>query len=385
MNELDILRNKIDKIDRELLTLFLERMDVCGNVAEYKRSVGMAVLDTKREKRILEEKVKLTKNKADSAEVYDFFSAIMAISRDRQTRMLNRCEIPIYDKLKMTKPVANPTVAFFGNEGSYSEDGAIKFFGEDANRIEIKTFENVFEMIKNNNADYGVLPIENSSTGTILEVIDLLARYNFYIVGEVAIPIRHCLLGIKGSSINQIKTIYSHEQGILQSREFIKNLGDVKCEAYYSTAMSAKLVKDLGDTTKAAIAGIRNAEICGLEVLAKNINNNSQNTTKFVIVSKNAEISSEADKISCAFTIPHESGELQRVLSCFARGKRNLLKLESRPSGEKNFEYRFFVDFLGNLFDEGVKGVINNVIQETQDFKLLGNYKSFKTEENLGE
>ncbi len=380
ITDLSELRKQIDEIDKKILPLFLERMDICSAVADYKRSVGKPVLDTEREKQVLRSKIDMLDDKSRENEVYELYSAIMSISRDRQSRELSRDKgrVKIEDILKPKPHIDDPTVVFYGTDGSYSEEAAIKYFGENRRRFNAKNFEDAFVALKDGSADYAVLPIENSNTGTIVDVMDLLEKYNYYIIGEIDIPIRHCLMGVRGAEISGIKHIYSHEQGILQSREFIKTLsqnGEIICEEYYSTAQSAKKVADDGDKTQAAIAGRRNAEIYGLEILAENINSSDKNTTRFIVVSTHAEVDESCDKISAAFTLPHESGELYRVLACFAHGDLNLLKLESRPLDDKNFEYMFFVDYTGNLLDENVRRITNNVIEGTGEFKLLGNYR----------
>lgn len=376
-NDLSELRAKIDSIDKQILPLFLERMDICSAVAEYKKSVNKPVLDQEREKQVLQSKIDMLEDKSRINEVYELFSAIMSISRDRQSRELRggKAGNKIEDLLKPKPPKENPTVVFYGADGSYSEEAAVKYFGAERKRFNAPNFEDAFTALRDGTADYAVLPIENSNTGTIVDVMDLLEKYNYYIVGEIDIPIRHCLMGVKGTEIADIKHIYSHQQGIRQSREFIKSLGGVTCEEYYSTAQSAKKVAEDGLKTQAAIAGRRNAEIYDLEILAENINSSDKNTTRFIVVSVNAEVSEECDKISAAFTLAHESGELYRVLSCFAYGNLNLLKIESRPLNDRNFEYMFFVDYTGNLLDKDVRYTTNKVIECAGEFKLLGNYK----------
>lgn len=375
-NKLDELRAEIDRIDKELLPLFLRRMELSSGVADYKRSVGKPVLDSEREKQVLESKMALVEDKKKQNEVYEFYAAIMSISRERQTKELVGFNRALVEDMLDPKPaVSDPRIVFYGAEGSYTEQAAIKYFGSDSDRYNVAAFDDAFAELEKGNADYAVLPIENSYTGTIADVIDLLAKYGYFITGEVDVPIRHCLLGVPGARLSDIKTVYSHEQGIMQSREFLKTLGEVELKEYYSTSQSAQKVADDKDITKAAIAGRQNAEIYGLVVLAADINNSAKNTTRFIIVSKNLELNEKSDKISAAFTLPHKSGELHRILACFARGNLNLLKLESRPLYDRNFEYMFFVDYSGNLLDERVRRVTNNVIEGTGEFKLLGNYK----------
>ncbi len=382
MTELEELREQIDSLDKELLPLFLRRMEVCSRVADYKRTVGMPVLDSGRETQVLNNKLALLKElgygEDMATEVYDFFHAIMAISRVRQTRELTgeKDRIRIGEILaEKQSPKSNPVICFFGSQGSYSEEAAIAYFGKESNRFSAKTFSGAFDALEQGEADYLVLPIENSSTGTIQEVSELLLKRRYYIVGEEKIAIRHCLLGVKGATLEDIQTVYSHEQGILQCGDFLHSLKQVHCEEYYSTALSAKAVAERQDKTLAAIASKRNAELLGLSVLAENINSSSLNTTRFAVIAKHPEVETDGDKISIAFTLPHESGQLHRLLALFAQAGFNLLKLESRPIPQKPFEYMFFADYSGNLLDEATRAVTDSVIEGTQEFTLLGNYR----------
>lgn len=379
MKSLEELRQEIDGIDRELLNLFVKRMGVCNQVADYKRSVGMPVLDAKREREVLSAKMELLENTALKDEVYTFFSSVMAISRGLQKKNLS--DLPKEDLLGDILSASacrkkEPKVCFFGAKGSYSEVAAQRYFGNGTTHFSADTFADVFEALQDEKADYAVLPIENSSTGAIVDVLELLRTYRYYIVGEIKLAIRHCLLGKKGTNISKITKVYSHEQGILQSRQFLNSIGKPKTEVCQSTSESAKIVAESQDETVAAIAGMQSAELYDMEILAENINSSNVNTTRFVIVGRNPEVTEGCDKISVAFTLPHESGELHRVMSCFARGGLNLLKLESRPIPDKRFEYRFFVDYTGNLLDEKVRSVTDEVIAETLEFQMLGNYQA---------
>ncbi len=377
MKNLEELRREIDRIDRELLELFEERMELCSQVADYKRSVGMPILDVNREREVLAAKMELLENSELKDEVYSFFSGIMAISRNLQKQRLAdiKKESTIQTLLDRAKAqITQPRVCFFGANGSYSEEATVNFFGESIRRFSNDSFAGVLEALSKGEADYAVLPIENSSTGAIAAVLDLLGKYGFFIVGEVNLAIHHCLLGKKGTKLSEVSKVYSHEQGILQSQGFLQSLGSPKMEVCHSTAQSAKLVAELQDMTVAAIAGKQNAVLYGLDILAENINSSEKNTTRFAVVGKSPEITPKCNKISIAFTLPHESGELHRVMSCFARGGLNLLKLESRPIPNQRFEYMFFVDYTGNLLDEKVRQVTEDVIAEAQEFKILGNY-----------
>lgn len=384
MRDLRELRDEIDRIDRQLLPLFIERMELCGAVADYKMENGLPVLDAAREKQVLKEKqALLTKPGYDEA-VYEFFSSVMAISRGLQAKKIKdvKKEEEFYAYFtQLQDRAAHPTVCYFGTKGSYSEAAAIQYFGEGETRFCADSFEGAFAALEKRRADYAVVPIENSSTGAIAEVMDLLERCGCYIVGEVHLPICHCLLAKAGTTVGDIKTVYSHEQGLLQSKDYLKSLGDVRQEVCCSTAMSARMVAESDDPTVAAIAGRQNAALYGLTVLKENVNTSARNTTRFAVVAKRPENSAVCNKISIAFTLAHECGELYRVLSCFVRGGLNLLKLESRPIPNQPFSYMFFVDYSGNLSDPHVRSVTEAVIAETQRFKLLGNYPAGSVKE----
>lgn len=379
MTELEILRKRIDEIDKKLLPLFLERMECTSGVAEYKRKNNMPVLDKKREREILQNKAEMVE--PDKAEaVYNFYSSVMAISRAAQRKALGReKELDLDEHFCATELKKGPIVAYQGTEGAYSETALMNFFGEDTKRISVMTFADVFEVIREGKADYGVLPLENSYTGSISDVYDLLAENNFYIVGETDVPIEHCLVGLGDAQLSDIRTVYSHEQGFMQSKEFFKNLPEIEFQPYYNTAMSAKMVSESGDKTKAAIAGKRTTELYGLKVLAENINQSMKNTTRFAVVAKKGIINENCNKISAVFTLPNESGTLSNVLSVFASSGFNMVKIESRPSHNKNFEYLFFVDFEGNLLEDRVKQFVGDIKEQTSYFKILGNYE-FKNE-----
>lgn len=378
MSELKELRNEIDKIDKELLSLFLRRMDVCGKVADYKRRNDMAVFDPIREAQLLEAKKNMLSSPEMADEVYEFFNAIMTISRIRQSKLLIKDRTDICGEIieKSVKRKENPKVICYGYEGSYSEEAAEKVFGENCEREYVSSFSEAFKKIEEGRADYTVLPIENSSTGVISEVLDTLAEKDLYIVGEEYVAVHHCLVGVKGADIRGIKKIFSHEQGFMQCREYIDKTGDVECVPHYSTALSARYVSELCDKSVCAIASERTAKIYGLDILDKDINAVDCNTTRFVVIAKYPEICDAADKISVVFNLDHRSGELYRILSTFARGGLNLLKLESRPIPEKPFEYKFFADYSGNLKTSEVRMLTNNLINETRRFTVIGNYKN---------
>lgn len=360
------IRDQIDKIDKQLLSLFLQRMDLAKQVGAYKRENNLPVLNPQREQELIAEKLLLLQDKEYEKYTVEFFECLMELSRQLQYQMMpqNECSLP-----KLTE---NSRIVYQGTQGSYSEEAMYQYFGEAKQSFHVNTFEEVFQALNNNCADYGVLPVENTSTGSIDDVLDLLAQSNAYIVGEVVVEINHCLMGVEGATIRDIKEIYSHEQGFSQSSEFLKDLPDVKQVPYYNTAISAKFVKEQKDKSKAAIASKRAAQLYSLQILAEGINKKKNNHTRFIIVSNQLEVADNANKVSLAFTVAHRSGSLYNVLSYFAQNNLNLMHIESRPLPDKNFEYLFYVDFAGHLYDEPVKQALELVKKECSFMRILG-------------
>lgn len=378
MNELERLRECIDKTDRELLPLFLERMGYTARVAEYKRDCGMPVLDRKRETELLADKAALA-GEENAAAARAFFSAVMAISRADQNRRLFSEETAAdmlcgFEKAELKK---SPTVAYQGIAGAYSETALMKIFGESCGRKSVMTFAEVLEAVDKGEADYGILPLENSYTGSISDVYDLLTENSFFIVGETDVRIEHCLVGQKNAALDDIRTVYSHEQGYMQCKSFFDSHPKAEFRPYYNTALSAKLAAGSGDKSVAAIADRRCAEIYGLTVLADNISKSETNTTRFAAVSKHGLLNGSCGKISIMFALPNESGALSRVLNEIADNGLNMVKIESRPRHDKNFEYMFFVDCEGNLLDEKICRAMCDIRGGATYFRLLGNYREF--------
>lgn len=275
-------------------------------------------------------------------------------------------------------PLARGIVAYSGTVGSFAEEAAVRFFGEDSLRIAHKSFADVFKSITGGGCDYGVLPIENSSTGAINAVYDLLTHYEASIVGEVDLAVRQCLLGLPGAAVADIKTVYSHEQGFFQSQAYLAEHPDWLQIPYHNTAVAAKYVHDSGDKSKAAIASRRAAAAHGLAVLAPDINTASGNTTRFCIVAAVPEARPDCDKISIVFTLPDTPGALYHLLGIFDRHQLNMVKIESRPIPERRFEYRFFLDFTGSFDSATLDALMQEVMLATENFYFLGNYKSAK-------
>ena len=224
-------------------------------------------------------------------------------------------------------------------------------------------------------ADYGVLPIENSSTGGITEVYDLLRQHDCVIVGERRLKIEQNLLGLPEASLGDIRQVYSHPQGLKQSQQFLKQHPEIEPIPYYSTSKSAEMVASKEDVSLAAVAGKKAAELYGLKVLVPNINSNDNNTTRFVIIAPQALTVDNANKITLVLTVAHEPGSLYKTLGYFYHGGLNLMNLESRPMVGKSWEYFFHIDLKGNLNDPAVQNALEEVKKNCTFLKILGNYE----------
>ncbi len=382
MSELDTLRQQIDQIDHELVRLFERRMAVTEQVGQYKQQNHIPVLDNRRQRQVLSDKAALLSDPALKSDVIMLYETIMGMSRRQQRRIvLEGAEEPNYARIRAAmetrrEPVTAPTVVYQGEPGAYSEQACINFFGEDVRAQGLSRFEDVFLALRDGTADYGVVPIENNSTGGIRQIYDLLAQYEFHLVGETTVQVEHCLVAPPGATMDTITHVYSHEQGLFQSEVFLKQHPAWEPVPYLDTAGSGKYVASTGDITKAAICSERAAAIYGLQVLARRVNFSAVNTTRFVVVSPRMELRPGADKISTVLTTPHESGCLHEILGIFAVNGLNMVKLESRPIPGKSWEYMFFIEFTGCLTAPGMDGVLRELSQTAADFRVLGNFKS---------
>lgn len=271
-----------------------------------------------------------------------------------------------------------PRVGYQGVLGSFSEEAATNYF-KDAKALynRYDGFEDVMDALTSNEIDYGVLPIENSYTGEVIDVYDLIQKYNLYIVGEEIVKVTHNLVGIKGSNIEDLKEVYTHPQALGQCKKYLKEHAHILSIPYANTAMAAKYISELGDKTKAAICSKKAAYLYNLQILDEEVNTKSNNYTRFIILSKTMHITPECDKVSIVFTTKHTSGALYNVLSHFAYNGLNLLKIQSRPLKEKTWHYFFFVDLEGHLEDANMLIALGKVSKESEHFSILGGYKQY--------
>lgn len=376
MLDLSESRAQIDVIDKEITRLFQKRIDVCRDVAAYKIQNNKKVLDKTRENQKLETLSQLAEDSFKEHGIQDLFTQVMAICRKRQYQIMKEegvaQPVPFAPVDAIEKE--NAKVVFQGVEGAYSHAASMAYFGDSAEYFHVPNFEEVMKAVAQGEADFGVLPLENSSAGQVGDVYDLLTRYDNTIVGEYYLPVRHCLLGLKGANINEIQTVYSHPQGLMQCAKFLNEHADWQQISQANTAVSAQKVIKENNPKTAAIASATAAKLYGLEILEEGINDNKTNTTRFIVVCNKKIYCKQASKISIMFEIPHESGSLYTILSHMIYNDLNMTKIESRPIPEQPFEYRFFVDFEGNLADAAVENALLGINEEVARLKILGNY-----------
>lgn len=269
----------------------------------------------------------------------------------------------------------SPTVGYQGVSGAFSEQACKNFFTDDVKTIGYPEFEDVYVALKNGDIDYGVLPIENSSTGSINDNYDLIRKYGFFIVGETAVNVDQCLMGVKGCKMEDIREVYSHPQGLAQSSDFFFNHRYMSPMPYKDTAMAAQYVAAENDKSKAAIASSLACELYDLEMIQPAIQNDKTNKTRFMVVSREFISPGNSDKVSVMFTLPHIVGSLSNMLQVTTLYGVNLEKIESRPIKEENWNYYFYIDFLGNIRDKTVSQAIDELKRKASTFRLLGNYK----------
>lgn len=272
--------------------------------------------------------------------------------------------------------IPSPIVGYQGIPGAYGEQAAYTYFKEKWSKlVPHESFEDVIDALEQGRIDYGILPIENSSAGEILDTYDLMNNSQLYIVGEQAIPVEHNLLGIKGATLQGVREVYSHPQGLSQTKLFLKDHMAIKPCPYINTAAACQYVADLQDPSKAAIGSKRAGQLYGLEILVPDIQYNKNNFTRFVVLSKRMQITDDSNKISILFSTAHVSGSLYNILGHFAYNGLNLLKIQSRPILDQTWEYFFFADLEGNLQDANVLVALSRIIEQCSSFKILGNYK----------
>lgn len=374
--ELTELRDKIDVIDKQIVELYGKRMEISRQVAEYKIGTGKKVFDKEREEEKLRKVRAMAHNEFNSHGIVELFEQIMSMSRKLQYKMLTEKgsmgRLPFIEVDTLDKEKAR--VVFPGAEGAYTQEAMLEFFGKGVNCFHVDTFRDAMIAIDEGSADYAVLPIENSTAGIVNEIYDMLVEFENYIVGEQIIGIEHCLMAVPGTKIDEIRTVYSHPQSLMQSSRYLQEHASWKQISMNNNAFAARKVAEDMDGAQAAIASAHAAETYGLEILEKGVNRSSTNSTRFIVVTNRKIFLRDAGKVSICFEVPHESGSLYHMLSHFIYNNLNMNKIESRPLEDRNWEYRFFIDFDGNLADEAVKNALRGLREEARNLRILGNY-----------
>ncbi len=375
--DIETLRAQIDKIDDELTRIFNTRMEISQLISQYKRDNKLMVLDKSREREIL---TRVTAGADPELEVYikTLFLTLFSLSRSYQNALMAK-DSPLAYEIKKAldeTPKLFPTkavVACQGVEGAYSQIAADKLFSL-PNIMYFNTFEGVFRAVETGLSRYGILPIENSSHGSVTQVYDLMKQHNFHIVKGLKLKIDHSLLAKPGCKVADIKEIFSHEQAIAQCSKFLDSLKGVKVTVVENTAVAAQMVAQSQRSDVAALSSHNCAELYGLAALGVDVQNNTNNYTRFICISKKLEIYPGANKISLMLSVSHRPGSLYEMISKFSVLGLNLTKLESRPVPDKDFEFMFYFDIDASVVSEPVMNLICEIAAGTEQFDFLGNY-----------
>ena len=379
MAELSELRQEIDRIDAEIFRLFDERARVSEGVAAYKRDHGMRVFDPARERaKVADAADRAPKDLRTYAQV--LMELLMEASRSRQHALLGDATddavLRRLDAARAATPEVFPTSAHVvcqGVEGAYSQIAAERFFRRP--RISYApSFDGVFMTVEQGLADYGVLPVENSTAGSVNTVFDLMSEHSFYVVRTTRVKVDHHLLAAPGTKIEGIREIYSHEQAISQCAEFLSGLPDVRVHVCENTAVAAQLVATSGRTDVAALSSRPCADLYGLDVLSADVQDRENNYTRFACISKSLEVYPGADRASLMIVLNHEPGALYKLLAKFYALDINLLKLESRPIPERDFEFKFYFDIECPAASPELRSLLSTAGSLCQEFRFLGAY-----------
>lgn len=377
--DLNAMRSQIDDIDAEIIRLFSRRMNVVQNVAEYKRVNKLPVLQTGREQEVLDRAAALAGTELAPAARF-LASVLMDLSKAQQNTQLSGESVlrrTLESALESGGILpAAPTVACQGVDGAYSSLAARAMFPAGSRRF-YPTWDEVFRSVQDGECEIGVLPIENSTAGSVNNVYDLMKKHRVHIVRGYKLPVRHCLLAKPGVHLADITDIYSHEQAISQCSAFLQEHPHIRVHFYSNTAAAARFVSECGDSGVAAIASRECAEIYRLHVVLDAIKNAEQNHTRFIAICNKMILTPDADKLSLALTLPHEPGSLYRLLSQFAMLGLNLTKLESRPLPDTNFEFLFYFEISGSAANEAARNLLCRLERQCETFELLGNYREF--------
>jgi chorismate mutase/prephenate dehydratase len=375
--ELKEYRDQIDKIDVQIAELFEKRMDASAGISKYKKEHNIGVVDSGREKEVIENVTSHVRPEF-SDDISMLYSMIFNVSRNYQKK-LSGSHSDLYpviqDAIKNTPQLFPQTanVACQGVEGAFSQLAAQKFF-KHPKIMNFNTFESVFSAVENGFCEYGVLPLENSSAGSVNKVYELMMTHDFSIVRGTRIKVDHYLLAKPGVKLEDIKEVYSHEQALNQCSEFLSGLKNVNAVACENTAVAASMVSKSDRNDIAAIASRSCMDLYNLSCIKPSIQNRDNNYTRFICISKKLEIYPGADRTSLMMILPHRPGSLNMALSRFYSLGLNLIKLESRPLPEREFEFMFYFDLETSIYSEEFLQMIDELDDMCEEFRYLGSY-----------
>jgi len=374
---LDELREQINQMDEEIVALFKKRLKAASGIAAEKKDQNLPVLDQQREQQVMQKVIELAGDEFDMY-VKMLYSTIFDLSRGYQTQKLQRAT-------KLTELIKKATaevkmefpkkamVACQGVQGSYAQQAAEKIFPL-GNMMYFESFASVFQAVQQGLCKYGILPVENSTAGSVTEVYDLMEKNKFYIVKTLKLPVNHALLMKEEVDMSRIKEIVSHEQALSQCSEFLRQYPDIKVTVYENTASAAKHVAESGREDIAAISSPQCAYLYGLKLVERDIQNNKNNYTRFICISKELEVYAGADKISLMLSVNHHPGALHNMIGKISSQGLNLSKLESRPIGGKDFEFRFYFDIEASVYSDEIVSLLADMENSADQFTFLGCY-----------
>ena len=372
---IDNWRAQINALDGELLHLLNDRAHLALKVGESKQASGVSLCDHTREREVIERMCAANEGPLDDRAVVELFRVIIHESRRIQTRVAERA-IEVGDAPRLSARTNERRVAFQGEPGAFSEEAAVKLLGEEITLVPRPTFESLFNAINDQAADYILAPIENSLAGFVHSCFDLLLDSDLYISGEVIIPINHYLIGCPGAWFERIATVESHPVALDQCRKFLAANPQIRRIATEDTAGSVARVVAQSDPSRAAIAGKRAAEQYGGLILREHLEDSSENYTRFLLLTRSADFSEDADKLSLVIELPHQPGALHDALEPFAQRGIDLLKIEGRPVKGRPWEYCFYLDLRGSANDREVMAALEELSSRRVETRLLGAYRS---------
>ena len=356
--DLTSLRSQIDSIDDRIISLLGERLKLSREIGREKKAADKPIVDRTRDQqvmaRIKEVAVRQGINEQDIESIYSTI-------------------------IRASKRVQGFDVGFQGEPGAYSQEAAVSFFGPTVEAGPFDTLEEVFKAVEDGVLPYGIVPVENSQVGSITRCYDLLLDSNVMVSGETLVRVTHCLIANPGIPLESIKRVYSHPQALGQCQGYLKQLG-VEVVPAYDTAGSVRMIKEQKILDGAAIASARAAEIYEMNILAREIEDNHNNTTRFFVLSKQDSAPTGNDKTSIVFMLQHRPGTLYEALRVFYERGINLTKIESRPTRQRPWEYNFYLDFEGHRQDPVMSEALEKLRSITLFLKVLGSYPKAKTQ-----